>query len=295
MNRRLFSLFCSLLFVVSASIVASCGGAKPDADAAAATAAQKSVPDSLAFRIACLPTYECLPFYYAEATGIADSLKLPLRILTYQSQFDADTALVSGYADAGVTDQVRWKHYQAQGKLRGAAQWIPLQGEWLLMVGGRLRLTEAKQLKQRTIAIARYSTSDQYTAHLRDSLRWKFDDLLRPQINDYRVRLQMLDNEQIDAAVLPQPFALRAKSNGQRVLATLGDNYHQHALFLTAAAQGEKRKSAQAALLKRVYNAAIAELAKHPRAALDSVLVRKYQLSPEQLKQVRLPRYQSVK
>ena len=162
-------------------------------------------------------------------------------------------------------------------------------------VSGRLRLTEMKQLKQRTIAIARYSSSDQYTAHLRDSLRWKFDDMLRPQINDYRVRQQMLDNEQIDAAVLPQPFALRAKGNGQRVLATLPSAYHQHTLYLSAQAQQDAKKSKQAQLLKRVYNAAVQRINHKPGAVLDSVLIRTYKLTPEQVKQVRLPHYNEVK
>ena len=273
----------------------SCGGEKANKDENTEVSSVNDVPDSLSFIIACLPTYESLPFYYAKAAGIADSLSLPLRIKTYQSQFDADTALLGTRADAGVTDIVRQQHYATQGKMRGYVAWIPLQGEWQLLVGGRLRLTEMKQLKQRTIAIARYSSSDQYTAHLRDSLRWKFDDMLRPQINDYRVRQQMLDNEQIDAAVLPQPFAFKSQSNGQRVLATLPSAYHQHSLYLSANAQQNAQKSKQAALLQQVYNLAVEQLNHHPGAVLDSVLIRTYQLSPEQIKHLRLPRYQTVK
>ena len=286
-----------LLFIalIVGCFATSCGGEKANKDENTEVSSVNDVPDSLSFIIACLPTYESLPFYYAKAAGIADSLSLPLRIKTYQSQFDADTALLGTRADAGVTDLVRQQHYAAQGKMRGYVAWIPLQGEWQLLVGGRLRLTEMKQLKQRTIAIARYSSSDQYTAHLRDSLRWKFDDMLRPQINDYRVRQQMLDNEQIDAAVLPQPFALRAKGNGQRVLATLPFSYHHHALYLSAQAQQDAKKSKQAQLLQRVYNEAVQRINHKPGAVLDSVLIRTYKLTPEQVKQVHLPHYNEVK
>jgi len=144
-----------LLFIalIVGCFATSCGGEKANKDENTEVSSVNDVPDSLSFIIACLPTYESLPFYYAKAAGIADSLSLPLRIKTYQSQFDADTALLGTRADAGVTDLVRQQHYAAQGKMRGYVAWIPLQGEWQLLVGGRLRLTEMKQLKQRTIAI----------------------------------------------------------------------------------------------------------------------------------------------
>ena len=292
-SRKLPLLF--VLAVFSLSLLFTNCGAKPEKAKSAAAQTTAQTPDSLSFIIACLPTFESLPFYYAKEAGIADSLSLPLRIKTYHSQFDADTALLGTTVDAGVTDLVRQKHYAAEGKMRGQIVWIPLQGEWQLLVNARLRLSELKQLKQRTIAIARYSSSDQYTAHLRDSLRWKFDDMLRPQINDYRVRQQMLDNEQIDAAVLPQPFAFKSKSNGQRVLSTLPSAYHQHSLYLSANAQQNAQKSKQAGLLQQVYNLAVEQLNHHPGTVLDSVLTRTYQLSPEQIKHLRLPRYQTVK
>ena len=295
MNSRKLPLFLFFIALFVGIFTTSCGSGKVNQDENTEVNGTHEVPDSLSLTIACLPTYESVPFYYAKAAGIADSLSLPLRIKTDQSQFDADTALLRGSVDAGVTDVVREQHYARQGKMRGYVAWIPLQGEWQLLVGGRYRITELKQLKQRTIAIARYSSSDQYTAHLRDSLRWKFDDMLRPQINDYRVRQQMLDNEQIDAAVLPQPFALRAKINGQRVLATLAPSYHQHTLYLSAKAQDDKRKIKQAQLLQRVYNVAIQRIHQHPGAVLDSVLMRTYKLTPEQIRQVRLPHYLEVK
>lgn len=289
MTLRYLPLFSALIGLCSVLLMASCQQSAPQAQ-------QKiEVPDSLALRIACLPTYESLPFYYAQAAGIADSLSLPLKIKTYYAQFDADTALLGTTVDGGVTDVVRQQYYATQGKMRNYASWIPLQGQWQLVVGGRLRVTEVKQLKQRTIAIARFATSDRYTAHLRDSLRWKYDDMLRPQINDYRVRLQMLDNEQIEAAVLPQPFALRAQQSGQRVLTTLPSSQHTFYLWLSPKSQADKRKSQQAQLLQRVYNEAVRELNSRPRAALDSVLLKRYQLTPEQVKMVKLPRYNPVK
>ena len=66
-------------------------------------------------------------------------------------------------------------------------------------------------------------------------------------------------------------------------------------MYLSAQAQQDAKKSKQAQLLKRVYNAAVQRINHKPGAVLDSVLIRTYKLTPEQVKQVRLPHYNEVK
>ena len=63
--------------------------------------------DSLALHIALMPTLGCLPIYYAQRTGIADSLKLDICLLRYTAQMDIDTAIVRGHADIAYTDIIR--------------------------------------------------------------------------------------------------------------------------------------------------------------------------------------------
>lgn len=57
--------------------------------------------------------------------------------------------------------------------------------------------------KGRTVASSPlHSRLDSYLTHLRDSLRFKGQRHLHHQINNYRLRLQMLDNEQVDTTFL---------------------------------------------------------------------------------------------
>ena len=63
--------------------------------------------DTTLLCVAVMPAMNCLPVYYAERTGLADSLGLEMEILRYKAQMDIDTAIINGYADIAFTDLIR--------------------------------------------------------------------------------------------------------------------------------------------------------------------------------------------
>ncbi len=145
-----------------------------------------------------------------------------MQIRHVPSQMDADTALLGGSALAGTTCRSRLQHYQSQGK---GKQWSVLRAvpqEWSLVVCGRLRARTIRQMKGLTIAVARHDASQ---VLCRQILAEQIDPNMAffPQINDLSIRLRMLDGGQIDAAMLPQPYADEARRHGHRILRTLTD------------------------------------------------------------------------
>lgn len=281
---------CFPLLLLCLTLLISCTS-RPQSSGSAPT----QLDDSLALHIACLPTMACLPFYYAADSGLADSLGLPLVVRTYTAQFDADTALMGRTVDAGVADATRLDHYRTEGRLTSLHRILPLQERWSLVANARRRITHLTKLKGRTVAIARYSASDSYLTHLRDSLRFKDDDIFTPQINNYRLRLQMLDNEQVDATFLPEPYAALALRSGHTLLSMASAQRYPVALYATARAQKDKRKAAQLRRLVRVYNEAIRRLNGKTNPLRDSLLIHKYQIPPESLSQLHFPTYTSVR
>ena len=79
------------------------------------TAVRAHADDSVALSVALGPTLDCLPFYYAEASGIYDTLGLNVDIKSYSAQFDRDTALLGNTADGIFSDLVRTQYHVAQG------------------------------------------------------------------------------------------------------------------------------------------------------------------------------------
>lgn len=255
---------------------------------------EQAPDDSLSLRIACLPTVDCLPFYYAVKSGICDSLRLPLHIKTYRSQFDADTALLGRTVDGGVTDTYRLNYWKKRRRMPSVEAFISLQGEWALMVGGRMRIHKLEGLKGRTVGMARFANSDHYASRLRDSLRLKVDDIFFAQINNYDIRRLMLCNEQIEAAVLPEPYATCAEAEGQKRLSEARDSEMQLTLFLRRRALSHPRHAKQARLLLKAYNLAVTELNRGHTPALDSVLIKICRVPQAQLTKIRLPHYRKL-
>lgn len=287
-SKNLLLFFSLAACVVTVILWVSCTGCKSDVG-------EGNAPnDTLSLRIACLPTLDCLPFHYAVRSGLCDSLGLPLYIKTFQAQFDADTALLGRGFDGGVTDAARQTMYQRKGKMKSYTAFIPTDGSWTLISNGALRLKAVDKLKGRTIATARFSVSDAVVAHLKDSLRFQTDDFLQPQINHYRLRREMLNKGQVDAAVLPEPFATWALQQGGRSLYSVSSRKYGVALYVKNPALSHRRKAKQLELLKRAYNLSVEALNHHPSAALDSVLLKTYKLPQSVVDTLRLPRYRKL-
>lgn len=146
-----------------------------------------------------------------------------LRVVHYGSQLDADTALLSGQVLGGTTCRSRLALYQRQGKARDLEIVCPVEETWSLVICGRLRARKVKDLKGLTVATAREDASSVLCDRMAREAGLHPDDLLHPQINDLSVRVQMLTNGQIDAAMLPEPYATQARSIGHRIAKTLTD------------------------------------------------------------------------
>ena len=167
--------------------------------------------DSTALHVALVPNHDCLPIYYAKRMGIYDSLGLKLQIYTYASQMDCDTMLMSRYADGGWADKIRIAHY---GKRMANLEvmWTGNQ-HWQLFSCGALRINHIKALSGRTIAIARTSAENVWLDQILKMGKLSADDVYRPQINNLKLRAQMLTGNQIDAAVLTWPYSSYALFN----------------------------------------------------------------------------------
>lgn len=200
------------LFVVMMTVVVSCTDRKPASQFNFGTEPY----DSAALHVALVPNRDCLPIYYAERTGIYDSLGLHLQIATYPSQMDCDTTLMGRIADGGWADGVRMAHYGA--RMAGLkVMWTGSQ-RWELFTCGTLRLREVKSLVGRTVGIARHTAENELLRLVLQSAKVNADNVYYPQINNLNLRAQMLTGDQIDAAMLCWPYTSLAYSEGHKCI-----------------------------------------------------------------------------
>lgn len=177
--------------------------------------------DSTALKLGVLPTVDCLPFYYADATGLFDSLDLNIQLITFDAAMDADTAFKNGEIDGVVTDLVKLCLWQGQGDSIQAI----MGGEltlWLV-TAQNARLQKTESLKEKIVGITRHSALDFFTDKILESVKLQSIDLNKPQINNIRLRTLMVDQNQMDGAILPEPHASEAVARGAKRLMSTKD------------------------------------------------------------------------
>ncbi len=240
--------------------------------------------DSAALHVALMPVSDCLPFYLAQRAGIYERLGLDLRILTLQAQLDTDTALLRRRAELVYSDLARAIMIQQTDTfdLRAVAT-APVELQLITARRGRVRALG--QLKERMVAVARHSITDFWSDRLMDSARMEQADIFRPQINDVRIRTDMICNGTMDAAFLPEPYALEARLLGNvRNFSTRGLEPQLGAYLVPTSVARDSSRVRQLQLLFQGYHEAV-ELANQPHGLRDSLpqLLKELCLTPDSL------------
>ena len=230
--------------------------------------------DTTVLRVAVMPAINCLPVFYAERTGLADSLGLEMELLRYQAQMDIDTAITFGHADIAYTDLIRIaKLNKAKVTLSAFASC----DEPISLISLKTkRVKQVNQMKEQMIAVSRLSATDYWCDRLLDSTRTSYDDIYRPQVNDVRLRAEMLRQGLIDAAMMGEPYATWMTMLGHKRLFLSKGKQPQLYAWANISATKKQQK-----VFLDILKEATEQLSKPSEAALlRDILKLEYQLPP---------------
>ena len=236
--------------------------------------------DSAALKVAVMPTLDCLPLYVAQYYQLFDTLNGGVRLKFYNAQMDCDTAMLRGRVEGVVTDLVRAKRMEKQGlKMRYVAA---TNAYWQLVTNRNARIHQLKQLDDKMVAMTRFSATDLLTDRARDSVKLAPDQVFKVQINDLNVRVQMLQNNEIDALWLPEPQATQARLMKNPVI--LDSRSVKLQLGVLAFREQEMRRQArgkQLALFTQAYNQACDSISKYGIAYYRDVFIERYKVKSQ--------------
>ncbi len=268
-------------------IICGCHSGQDDA---VTSRAGKTRQDSLALKVALMPTLDCLPFYYAQKCGLFKELGLDIRLQTFNAQMDCDTAFARRHVDVSYTDLIRAAWMQS----KGISLYVFMQadGHHELVTAKSRRIRQTRHLKERMVAMTRHSVTDLLLDTVIGQARLDPSTVYRPQINDIRLRYGMLANATIDAAFLPEPYATQAKLKGHR---SIYDSRKQHIRLMAFMASSDivadKRKSEQMRLLLQGYNKAVEQINRKEQTDSIRNILLSYPVEPKTVDSLKLPAY----
>lgn len=209
--------------------------------------------DSLSLHIAVMPTVHCLPFFVAEKCGMYDEAGLDVVLDIYEAAMDADTAFVNRHIDILATDVVKYVHLNKMDKL---SVLLNYDMDLFLMASSESGIVSKDSIMERVVAVARNSWDDMAVDEIAEDAGIERDNVNRPQINNIKLRADMLTNSQFDAAILPEPYASMCESKGcARLCGTSGYTIKAGVLVVRDSLLNARKNEMEK--LVGVYNAAV--------------------------------------
>ena len=288
MNMK--SFFICIIF---AALAISCGKSYDEQKRLSrAERARLHRQDSLALKIAVVPTLVCLPIYVAKERVLYDTARLDLRLRYFTAQMDCDTAIAGRSVEGMVSDLVRTERLKREGT---PLQYVSATNiNWYLFTNRKARIKKLDQLGDKMVAMTRYSATDFLTDAALEGVKTS-SVVFRIQVNDVFVRQAMLLNNEMDAMWLAEPQATVARLNGH---ASIYDSQKKGLKLGVMAfrddAMKDKRRKAQIELFKKAYNAACDSLNKYGIPHYYELLNKYYKLDERYVKALPKTRFEHI-
>jgi NitT/TauT family transport system substrate-binding protein len=235
-----------------------------------------------------MATMDGFPFLVAADKGIYDSLGLKVNITIFRTETDRDASFEAHNLDGMVTDYSSAAVLQSKG--------IPLKvimrndGYLCLMIGRDSKINSIKKLQDINFCASPNSFAQYASEYILKKAGINTGRVNQPEISQIPLRLLMLQEGQIDATFLPDPYATIAMNSGLRSLITTQElNLYQMATAFSKSALKDKKASIDA--LIKGYNLAVDYLLSHTSHDWGDILLNQ-QVPENALGLIVLPPYQ---
>ena len=249
--------------------------------------------DSAALKIAVMPTLDCLPMLVARQYNLYDSLGADIRLKFYSAHIDCDTALLNDRVEGTVTDLVRAERMMMKGKK--LIYCTATDAYWQLVSNRNSRVKDLKQMDDKMMAMTRYSVTDMLGDYAIDSVKLDGERVYRVQINDVRVRLQMLHNNEMDAMLLTEPQASEALAAKHKLLLDSRKiDWKMGAVVFRDIIKGDSARERQYDVFVKAYNMACDSINKYGVARYGDLATKYCQVKASTVDSIKNYRFSHV-
>jgi len=177
-------------------------------------------------RIGILPIVDALPFFVAKEKGLFKGLPLPVELIPFRSAVERDAAFQTGKLDAYLGDLISTALLRSRGVPARAVSVIlgkkPKEGLFAILSSPDSSIRTLPGLKGKRVAISSNTIIEYVLDGLLKANGISPNAVRKQEIKSIPIRFQMLINNKIDAAVLPDPLASLARYKGAHWIADDG-------------------------------------------------------------------------
>ena len=214
-----------VILVVAAMTVlgAACGEAEEDTPTPAPpTPTPTPAIDNTEIRVGLLPIIDSVPFYLAEEEGLFEAAGLNVTFETFSSALERNVALESGAIDGQLADLV------ATGLINADEHRVSIVKTTYratsdvamiaLVAGADSGIMAPPDLEGRSVGISTNSLIEYHLDKYLDEAGMARDSVTKEEVASIPVRMELLTQGQLDAAVLPEPLITLAVNAGGTVI-----------------------------------------------------------------------------
>ncbi|MEW5719387.1 MAG: MetQ/NlpA family ABC transporter substrate-binding protein, partial [Chloroflexota bacterium] len=190
--------------------------------AACAAPATPTLPPPVPMRIGVLPITDVVPFYVAEQQGYFLKQGLNIELVPASSAAERDQMMLTEQIDGQVSDLVATALFNAKSPkikiVRIARAAFPNAPQFWILAPKDGAIKSAQDLKGKEIAISQNSVIEYITQRMLEREGLAPADIKTTSVPAIPTRLQLVQQNQVAAATLPDPFASLAILGGARII-----------------------------------------------------------------------------
>ena len=243
--------------------------------------------DSTTLKIGIMPSVDYLPIAVAQEQGF---FKRPIKLVRFSSPMERDAALQTAEVDASVTDYMGAMLLHAKGLPVSLS--VACQGSFRLVFGRDDKLTDIPHLRGKHIGLSSNTLIEYATERALVDATGKPLSYTRVEVQKIPIRLEMLRSGELDAAILPEPFASTGQALGLHAIEVPGGLTQGITGLLFQNKVLERSDDLRAFVAG--YNEAVSFMQSHPRSAWIGALGKLLGITKQQAEQIQLPDYQPV-
>ena len=173
-------------------------------------------------KIGLLPISDSLPFYVAAEKGYFQSEGVNVELIRFESAVERDSAIGAGAIDGAVGDILAVAALHNSG---APAKIVSMslgetgrEGRFAILSSPNSGITKPEQLKNVPVAISTNSIIEYMTDNLLAEQGLKPEEIKKEAIPKIPVRFNLLLEDKIKAACLPDPMAAMAENKGANLV-----------------------------------------------------------------------------